>query len=196
MKQASRSASYLIRNSHSYCFRMIVPQDLQRFVGKKELRYTLGTGYAGVARQKARFVAGKVHCIFRTLRKGSSALSKLTEDQIKVLIDQHIKEAIKGWDEAFYVDFDKEEHPTPYVDEDTFHGYLRDLDYIRDDLVTNLNLGDFSMLWASVHDLLRRNGIDDPDTSLPEYRKLCAESHKAEIQLLPFQKRHMLCDFA
>ena len=52
------------------------------------------------------------------------------------------------------------------------------------------------MLKNSIHDLLKRNGITDPDTSSPEYRKLSAEIHKAEIQLIPLQKRHMLCDFS
>jgi hypothetical protein len=101
---------------------MVVPKDLQKFVGKRELRYTLRTGYAGIARQKARFVAGKVHFIFRTLRRGATALIKLTDDQIKELIDQYIKQAIKSWDELFCDDVDKDEYPRPYVDEDTFHG--------------------------------------------------------------------------
>jgi hypothetical protein len=196
MKARPKSPSYLVRNPYSYCFRMVVPKDLQKFVGKRELRYTLRTGYAGIARQKAHFLAGKVHFIFRTLRKGVSTLEKLTDDRIKVLIDQDIKEAIKSWDESFYEDVDKDEYPLPYVDEDTFHSYLSDLDFIRDDLVTNLNLGDFSMLKASIDDLLKKNGIADPDTSLPKYRKLCAEVHKAEIQLIPLQKRHRLCDFS
>jgi hypothetical protein len=196
MRASPKSPSYLVRNPYSYCFRMVVPKDLQKFVGKRELRYTLGTGYAGIARQKAQFVASKVHFIFRTLRKGVSTLKKLTDDRIKVLIDQYIKEAIKSWDESFYEDIDKDEYPLPYVDEDTFHCYLSDLDSIRDDLVTNLNLGDFSMLRNSIHDLLKRNGITDPDTNSPEYRRFSAEIHKAEIQLIPFQKRHMLCDFS
>ncbi|MGA8281304.1 MAG: DUF6538 domain-containing protein, partial [Desulfobacterales bacterium] len=119
MRTNPKSPSYLVRNPYSYCFRMVVPKDLQKFVGKRELRYTLRTGYAGIARQKAQFVAGKVHFIFRTLRRGVTALKKLTDDRIKVLIDQYIKEAIKSWDESFYEDVDKDEYPLPYVDEDT-----------------------------------------------------------------------------
>ena len=37
--QIYRSAAYLSRNKHSYCFRLKVPDDLRRYVGKKELRY-------------------------------------------------------------------------------------------------------------------------------------------------------------
>ncbi len=43
MQNVKRFPSHLIRNPHSYCFRMIVPKDLQPIVGKRELRYSLRT---------------------------------------------------------------------------------------------------------------------------------------------------------
>ncbi len=70
MECTSHSPSYLVRNAHSYCFRLIVPKDLKKFVGKTELRYTLGTGYLGIAKKKSRFLAGQVQFIFQVLRKG------------------------------------------------------------------------------------------------------------------------------
>lgn len=45
MHQITRSPSYLIRNPHSYCFRMTVPAELRPLIGKRELRYSLQTGY-------------------------------------------------------------------------------------------------------------------------------------------------------
>jgi len=53
MKASPKSPSYLVRNPYSYCFRMVVPKDLQKFVGKRELRYTLRTGYAGMGPSSA-----------------------------------------------------------------------------------------------------------------------------------------------
>ncbi len=50
MKSLSHSPSYIIRNPYGYCFRMMVPIDLRTIVGKKELRYSLKTGYLGVAK--------------------------------------------------------------------------------------------------------------------------------------------------
>jgi hypothetical protein len=73
---------------------------------------------------------------------------------------------------------------------------LKFLDYFRQDLIGCLNLGDFSMLEKPIIELLNKNAINHIDKSSLEYRKLCAEIHKAEIQLLPLEKRHMLCDFS
>ena len=95
MKPITRSPSYLVRNPYSYCFRMVVPEDVQKFVGRKELRYTLSTGYLGVAKQKARFVAGQVQMIFRFLRKGGAFLTDLSDDQIQKMVQRYIKTSIE-----------------------------------------------------------------------------------------------------
>ena len=56
MTPLKRSPHYLVRNPYSYCFRVYVPKDLQRLLGKKELRYSLKTGYVGIARVKAQLI--------------------------------------------------------------------------------------------------------------------------------------------
>ena len=75
MKATVKFPSYLISNPYSYYFRMIVPKDLRKFVGKTELRYTLGTGNLKTAKYKAILLAGQVDLIFNNLRKGC-ALSR------------------------------------------------------------------------------------------------------------------------
>jgi hypothetical protein len=72
MKPCSKSPNYLVRNPYSYCFRMTVPKDLQKVVGKKELRYSLKTGYLNDAKYKARILAGQVQRLFQHLRKGKN----------------------------------------------------------------------------------------------------------------------------
>ena len=91
MPHTSKSPSYLARNAYSYYFRMNVPSDLQLYVGKRELRYTLKTGYIGQAKHKARYLASQVHILFNYLRRNQSIMSKLTKAQILVLIKQYIK---------------------------------------------------------------------------------------------------------
>jgi integrase len=168
---------------------MIVPADLQKLVGKKELRYTLKTGYLGVAKQKARFVAGQVQLIFRFLRKGGTVLTKLSEEQIKKLVHQYIKNSIESWEKSFYEEWNDELGSRPYQVIDFYES-------IRNDLIDGLNLGDFSMLELPIGELLKENKISKIDKSTLGYGKLCAEIYKAEIQLMPMHKQHMLCDFS
>ena len=196
MKATLKSPCYLVRTPYSFCFRMIVPKDLRKFVGKTELRYTLRTGNLRTAKHKAKLLAGQVQLIFRYLRKEQKALSKLSDDQIKELVHQYIKNEIEGWDKNFYEEFDDEVYPPPFTNAREFGSYVSFLDDIRRDLIDCLNLGDFSMLEKSINELLKKNGINHNAKGSVEYRKLCAEIHKAEIQLLPMQKRHMLCDFS
>jgi hypothetical protein len=102
MQPIAKSPTYLIHNRHSYCFRMAVPKDLQKVVVKRELRYSLKTGYVGIAKQKSRFLAGQMQLIFRFLRQGGTVLSRLSDDQIQELVKQYIKDSIERWDRNFY----------------------------------------------------------------------------------------------
>jgi integrase len=175
---------------------MIVPKDLRKFVGKTELRYTLRTGYLGVAKNKAKYLAGQVQLIFRYLRKEYNNLSQLLDDQIQKLVHQYIKTSIKDWDERSYEEVDLEVNPPPFDNARSLKSYVDSLDDIRQDLIVKLNLGDFSMLEKSINSLLKKNGINHASSSSLEYRKLCVEIHKAEIQLLSMEKRHMQGDFS
>jgi hypothetical protein len=49
-----------------------MPIDIQSWVGKKELRYSIKTGHLGIANQRARHLAGQVKYLFRFLRKKQS----------------------------------------------------------------------------------------------------------------------------
>jgi len=86
MKAALKTPGYLVRNPYSFCFRMIVPKDLRKFVGKTELRYTLRTGNLRDGKHKAKLLAGQVQFIFRCLKKEHQALGKLSDDQVKQLV--------------------------------------------------------------------------------------------------------------
>lgn len=103
MKPTGRtSPSYLVRNPHSYCFRMFVPTDLQPYIGRKELRYSLRTGYVGLAKHKARYLSGQLHLLFKYLRGSVNGLSKLTAKKIPELVSQYIRKSIDQLDELFY----------------------------------------------------------------------------------------------
>jgi hypothetical protein len=78
---------------------MNVPKDLQPYVGRKELRYSLKTGYLGKAKYKARIIAGQVQRVFKFLRKGNPSFMKLSEKQIQEMIQKYFKKLIETYDQ-------------------------------------------------------------------------------------------------
>jgi hypothetical protein len=145
---------------------MIVPTDLQALVGRKELRYSLKTGYLGLARPKASWVAGQLQLLFARLRKWRTALATLSDNQIPKLLESYIKSALESWDTAFYAD-PKEDPPggrRPFEVLDIW-------DDLREDLIEELNMGEFDMLAQPIDALLARLGITDIDKASLEYRK-------------------------
>lgn len=90
MASLHRCPSYIVRNPYSYCFRMNVPSDLQTKVGKKELRYSLKTGYLGVAKSKARLMAGLCQNLFYTLRTNETVM-KLPMTEIQHIVNSAIR---------------------------------------------------------------------------------------------------------
>jgi hypothetical protein len=97
--RTSHSPYYLVRKDRScFCFRLIVPLDLRRFVGRTELRYSLRTGFLGVAEQKSRYVAGQARFLFNLIRKGVLRVGGLSEGRVQDLVRRYIKQSIEGWD--------------------------------------------------------------------------------------------------
>lgn len=103
---------------------MFVPKDLQRYVGRKELRYSLKTGYLAIAKYKARIMAGQVQRVFKFLRKGNTAFMKLSEKQIQEMVQRYFQKLIESYDQPmppFLTDHSK---APPFVDQPTFETYL------------------------------------------------------------------------
>ena len=189
MRHLSRSPHYLVRNPHSYCFRANVPKDLQHLVGKTELRYSLRTGYVGVARARAQIIATQVHQIFAYLRRDVRKLSGLSDEKIQELVQQYLKGYIEGL-ESRYQDV------PPFADSGDFHSYVKSLDYIREDIIEYLGIGDYSTVEENVADLLERNGIEGIEKGSAAYTKLCRGVLRAQLKGIELEKKHMSGDFS
>jgi hypothetical protein len=48
--QTGRPPSYLTTNGYSYCFRMRVPHDLYSSIGRRQMKFSLGTDFVLKAR--------------------------------------------------------------------------------------------------------------------------------------------------
>ena len=188
----SRSPSYLVRNPYTYCFRMNVPKDLQPYIGKKELRYSLKTGYLSTAKYKARIMAGQVQRLFKFLREGNPSLMKLSENQIQELIDRYLKDLIKSYEKPLPPFGTSEEDVPPFTDQETLNQYLRDLDIIKEEYITDRAMGEYSRIEESAVRLLKENGIDEIDKNSTSYWKLCEGLMLAEIKGIELHKDHLL----
>ena len=189
MRHLNKSPHYLVRNRHSYCFRVNVPKDLQHLVGKRELRYSLKTGYVGVARAKAQIIAAQVHQIFAYLRRDGRKLSDLSDKEVQELVQQYLKGYIEGLESRY-------EDDPPFWDKGDLHSYIETLDEIRDDIIGYLGVGDYSTVEENVADLLEKNGVEGIEKGSAAYIKLCRGVLRAQLKGVDLEKKHMSGDFS
>jgi integrase len=169
---------------------MFVPKDLQPYIGRKELRYSLRTGYLGVAKHKARLIAGQVQLIFKFLRRGNKALEKLSDTQIQEIVQKYLKSYINSIEERMYSD-----ELLPFaIDAQSFYEYINELDFIKQDITEYLGIRDYSTVENIVNDLLKDNGIDNIDKSSVSYQKLCRGILRAQLNGIDEEKKQMLGD--
>jgi len=175
--QTGTSPSYLVRNPHSYCFRLKVPPDLQRYVGKKELRYSLKTGYLSEAKFKARIMAGGAQLLFRKVRVLKTM--KLTDTQIQEIAVDHLKR----WKESF-----EAVRPSLGDDLDPFLAHLavkrqiESFEYDRVNLKLDLETGNYKDVVRELPEILDAQGInfDELDQDDPSFAKLCSAVLRAK----------------
>lgn len=162
-----------------------MPRDLQQLVGKKELRYSLKTGYRREARAKAFLLAGKVYMIFKDLGKGGTELSKLSDKQIQDMVKKYLEENVKMLEERWLL----EDSQNPVYTRDDFYNYVRDLDYFKEDIIEYLGTSDYSTVERIADDLLEINEVVGLEKDSYSYRKLCREILQAQIKKLEIEKR-------
>ena len=92
--------TYLLHTPSSFFFRLTIPVDLRFLIGKRELRWSLKTGAVGIAKQKARLLAGNLHHLFRQLRQERPDMTELTTDNIQRLIEDFKAQAIGTREDA------------------------------------------------------------------------------------------------
>jgi integrase len=152
---------------------MNVPSDLQKFVGKKELRYSLKTGYLGVAKQKARMLAGYIQYLFRWLRDKGYVMSKLTDRQIQKIVNKYIRKKLQSVEDnrARY-----EFNPVPEL--------IREQEFLEDamsDVQMDLQQSQYGTASFTVDSLLKKENIYMEHDDF-EFKKMCRELLKAEIK--------------
>lgn len=187
MKPCRRSPSYIIRNPYSYCFRMIVPRDLRKFVGRIELRYTLSTGQIGLAKSRARLLAGQVQEFFRRLR-GIVKLGDLTDEQIVEIVNRYFRNFAEGL-ERIRVE------PDAINRGDVFDAVNQINQSVCNRAKKALAENDYSYVWPQVTDVLVREDLEVEKLSV-SHNKICREMLKGMISFGEIQNRRQQGDYS
>lgn len=184
--QTRRSPSYLIRNHYSYCFRMFVPKDLQRFVGKKELRFSLRTGYLGVAKRKARLLAGFYQYHFEELRE-EIRVKKLSDEDIEYLSTTMCKSLADKFEEARILGGNNLADKLPTM--------LTLTTIMIEPLKRSLATSDYTGVTSVVKDSLTKGGYEIDEESF-EFKKLCRELIKNSIKWAEIETKRNVGDYS
>jgi len=188
--QIRRSAAYLSHNKYEYCFRLRVPDDLQCYVGKKELRYSLKTGYLGKAKSKARRLAGMIQQLFEELRRDDSRSMGLSEKEIQKLVLQHLEKIKAEYDKpAPFGPFD----PRSLESDRELSGFIDELDDLMGVLRVEMASGDYSKVIDDARSLLAQG--DAIDEGSLGFKKLCAGLMRAEIKGIEYHRSRLAGEY-
>ena len=185
MKFISKSPNYLIRNQYSYCFRMKIPQDLQKIIRIKELRYSLKTGYVSEAKEKARGMAAKVQYLFKYLREESETVKKVDSKLVQKMAIQYLNELKAMYDE-----------PSPssevlnkqgIIPPDDTESFIAEIEYFKDECLSKLNACEYDEVMEKADQLLKDNGVKEIDKESNQYWELCRGLMRAQIQGYKYQ---------
>ena len=181
--------NYLVLNQSGYYFRIVVPVDLRDTFGLKEIRRSLKTGILGLAKEKARLLAGKIQQMFRTLREGKMTAEKLDQKKIQELVDRHVKETLEYIDEEPLM----REHPITFEEADA---YAQTTELITLELQEALVKGDFKQVGHIADGLLEDDGITGISKNSMDYKRLCREVLIAVIELNKVDAARTMGDYA
>jgi hypothetical protein len=163
-----------------------VPADLQVYVGKKELRYSLQTGYLSEAKFKARFYATGVQLLFRRLRELRSM--KFNDDQIKEFAKAYFDQQLQKLAAEFRPVTKRKLKGisaigSAYVSPESL---LKSIDSKKLQRRLDLISGNHETVMSELQALLKEHGIDfdDIDQSNPSFTQLCKNLLNARIQAL------------
>jgi integrase len=145
---------------------MIVPKDLRKFVGKTELRYTLNTGYIGLAKSKARLLAGQIQEFYRRLRE-IIKLGELTDEQIADLVNRYFRNFVDGLEKIRV-------EPGAFGKGDVFDRVNQINQSVCKGAKSALAECDYSYAWPFTNSLLEKAGLEIKKVS-STHNKICRE---------------------
>ena len=183
--------AYLVQNKTGYCFRLTVPSDLRVRVGRTELRRSLRGADHKTASQISLLLAGKILQLFRKLRNNNTMT--LTSFQIQQLISGFVHECL-DYEEQNRLNY-KQVYDGQNGGPDILEEHLTIVDDFTDDAKDQLKRGNYSKVAKVVDHILEVNNLEIDPASM-DYKALCRETIKAQIEILRIEKNRNEGDYS
>lgn len=178
--------NYLVLNQSGYYFRIIVPIDLRSMIGMREIKKSLKTGVLGLAKEKARLLAGQIQKLYRSLREGK--MSQLDQKKIQELVHTHVRETLE------WIEDEPLTRERPISLEEA-HAHADIISGMAQELHESLVKGDFKQVSHIADRLLKDENLEDTDKDSIPYKRLCRELLKSAIELSKIDVARTLGDY-
>lgn len=175
---------HLLLKAGIWYFRLALPADIRNRSGKKEVRLSLGTGYARIAATYAISLDASKHKLFSTIR--SDIMADLTADKIKEYIAAHFRKTLESmWDTML---------DSPHSSTEELEKTIDKVNQFKNQAKTNLALRNTGPSINAVDEIITTNGLDTIKDSR-DYTRLGVEVLKAyvdvaEVLLLRLKGNH------
>lgn len=179
-------ARYVFRRGTVYYFRFIVPPDLVKRIGLREIRMSLQTCYARHAQARARTLAGVGDLLFRRIRSNMK-VSELDRATLREMVKRYFHKALDEYEDAMaQVSFGNLEEVQTSV---------RKLETIKQSTKNKLSLRQYEDVVPEVKRFAVDNALDfEPDS--PDFKKIAFEIMKTQIDILDVLKHRQQADFS
>lgn len=196
--RANCVSCYLVKpkDSDVYCFRIRIPVDLQEFVGKSELRYSVRTSDPVIAKCRAMLLGRNLRQLLVLLRKKReswrlAAANNRPETELKTVFTDLLQKCLQKW--LAEAEEMRAMRSRPLT-EDDIEDALHALSYLEDDARETLSACDYSRISRYVDELITEQGLNVTKDS-PAYRTLCRELLWTHVRYLKTEQRRTVGDY-
>lgn len=163
---------HLLLKAGIWYFRLALPADIRNRSGKREVRLSLGTGYARIASAYATSLDASKHQLFSTIR--SDIMADLTSDEIKEYIAAYFKKTLESmWDTML---------DSPHSSTEELKKIINNVNQFQKHAKTNLALRNTQSAINAVNEIITTNGLDTAKDSR-DYTRLGVEVLKAYVDV-------------
>lgn len=163
---------HLLLKAGIWYFRLALPADIRNRSGRREVRLSLGTGYARIASSYATALNTSKCQLYKTIR--SNIMANITPDEIKKYIFAYFKKTLESmWDTML---------DSPHSSTEELEKTISNVTKFKNNAKTNFALRNTKPADEAVNELINTNDLN-VETGSRDYTRLGVEVLKAYVDV-------------